>query len=48
VKDSLRAATDAAAACGVIGVPTVLVGETAYWGDDRLEEAAGVARRSGL
>jgi 2-hydroxychromene-2-carboxylate isomerase len=48
VKDSLRAATDAAAARGVIGVPTVLVGETAYWGDDRLEEAAGVARRSGL
>jgi len=45
VKDSLRAATDEAAARGVIGVPTVLVGETAYWGDDRLEEAAAAAAR---
>ena len=46
VKDALRRATDEAAARGVIGVPSVVVGETAYWGDDRLEEAAGVARRS--
>jgi 2-hydroxychromene-2-carboxylate isomerase len=36
----LRAATDEAADRGVIGVPTVVVGGEAYWGDDRLEEAA--------
>jgi 2-hydroxychromene-2-carboxylate isomerase len=40
VKDALRAATEEAAARGVVGVPTVLVGEKAFWGDDRLEEAA--------
>ena len=44
VKDALREATDEAAARGVIGVPTVVVGETAYWGDDRLAEAAQAAR----
>ena len=50
VKDALRAATDEAAGRGVIGVPTVVVGDRAYWGDDRLEEAAAAARqrRSGL
>jgi 2-hydroxychromene-2-carboxylate isomerase len=25
----------------VVGVPTVAVGERLFWGDDRLEEAAG-------
>ena len=40
VKDRLRAATDEAAARGVIGVPTVAVGDELFWGDDRLEEAA--------
>ena len=44
VKDSLRAATDEAAARGVVGVPTVVVGEKVYWGDDRLGEAAQAAR----
>ena len=44
VKDALRAATDDAAARGVIGVPTVVVGDQAYWGDDRLAEAARAAR----
>jgi 2-hydroxychromene-2-carboxylate isomerase len=48
VKDALRAATDAAAERGVVGVPTVVVGEVAYWGDDKLEEAAAVGRRSRL
>ena len=43
VKDALRAATDEAAGRGVIGVPTVVVGDEAYWGDDRLEEAAAAA-----
>jgi len=40
VKDELRAATDEAIARGVIGVPTVAVGERLFFGDDRLEEAA--------
>jgi 2-hydroxychromene-2-carboxylate isomerase len=40
VKDELRAATDHAHAIGVTGVPTVVVGEELYWGDDRLEDAA--------
>lgn len=43
VKDRLRAATDEAAARGVIGVPTVAVGDQLFWGDDRLEEAAAAA-----
>jgi 2-hydroxychromene-2-carboxylate isomerase len=44
LKDALREATDEAASRGVIGVPTVVVGGTAYWGDDRLAEAARAAR----
>jgi 2-hydroxychromene-2-carboxylate isomerase len=44
VKDALRTATDEAAARGVFGVPTVVVGDEAYWGDDRLEEAAAAGR----
>lgn len=43
VKDRLRAATDEAAARGVVGVPTVAVGDDLFWGDDRLEEAAAAA-----
>jgi 2-hydroxychromene-2-carboxylate isomerase len=39
-KLALRAATDAAHAHGVFGVPTVAVGEKIFWGDDRLQEAA--------
>ena len=39
VKDVLREQTDAAIAAGVVGVPTVAIGEELYWGDDRLEEA---------
>jgi 2-hydroxychromene-2-carboxylate isomerase len=44
VKDALRAATDEAIAHGVIGVPTIRVGERLFWGDDRLEEAAEAIR----
>jgi 2-hydroxychromene-2-carboxylate isomerase len=44
VKDQLRAATDEAHAAGVPGVPTVVTGGEAYWGDDRLDEAAAAAR----
>jgi 2-hydroxychromene-2-carboxylate isomerase len=42
VKDALRRATDEAIALGVVGVPTVAVGDQLFWGDDRLEEAAAV------
>lgn len=40
VKQALRAATEAAFARGVRGVPTVAVGDALFWGDDRLEDAA--------
>jgi 2-hydroxychromene-2-carboxylate isomerase len=43
VKDALRAATDEAGDRGVIGVPSVVVGDQVFWGDDRLEEAARAA-----
>jgi 2-hydroxychromene-2-carboxylate isomerase len=39
-KDTLRANTDLALSLGVFGVPTVVVGDELFWGDDRLEEAA--------
>jgi 2-hydroxychromene-2-carboxylate isomerase len=45
VKQALREATDAAHARGVIGVPTLAVGDELFWGDDRLQDAA--ARVSG-
>jgi 2-hydroxychromene-2-carboxylate isomerase len=40
VKQALRAATEAAFARGVCGVPTAAVGDELFWGDDRLEDAA--------
>lgn len=43
VKGALREATDRAAERGVIGVPSLLVGEEVFWGDDRLEEAVAAA-----
>jgi 2-hydroxychromene-2-carboxylate isomerase len=39
-KDALRAATDAAIAAGVPGVPTVSIGDEHFWGDDQLDAAA--------
>jgi 2-hydroxychromene-2-carboxylate isomerase len=42
VKAALRAANDEAVALGVFGVPSVRVGATLFWGDDRLEEAAAL------
>jgi len=41
IKSALRDATDDALARGVFGVPSVIIGEELFWGDDRLEEAAG-------
>ena len=43
VKDALRTATDEAAERGVIGVPSIAVGDQVFWGDDRLEEAVEAA-----
>lgn len=43
VKLALRGATEEAVERGVIGVPTVAVGETLFWGDDRLQEAAAAS-----
>lgn len=40
IKLALRAATDAARARGVFGVPTVAIGDELFWGDDRLQDAA--------
>jgi 2-hydroxychromene-2-carboxylate isomerase len=40
VKDALKAATEEALARGVVGVPSLGIGEQVFWGDDRLSEAA--------
>ena len=40
VKDALKRATQEALARGVVGVPSIAVGEQVFWGDDRLSEAA--------
>jgi 2-hydroxychromene-2-carboxylate isomerase len=45
IKTALRTATEAAGDAGVVGVPSVLVGDEVFWGDDRLEEAAAAAAR---
>jgi len=37
VKDRLRLQTEAAVARGVFGAPTMFVGNTLYWGQDRLD-----------
>ena len=45
IKRRLREATDRAAERGVFGVPSVVVGEEVFWGDDRLEDAVAAAAR---
>jgi 2-hydroxychromene-2-carboxylate isomerase len=40
IKLRLRETTDEAADLGVFGVPSVIVGDEVFWGDDRLEDAA--------
>ena len=39
VKDDLRAATDAAIARGVFGVPTLIVDDRLFWGNDATDMA---------
>ena len=43
VKGALREATEEAAELGVFGVPSLVVGDEVFWGDDRLEEAVAAA-----
>ena len=45
-KNELRARTDAAAARGIFGVPTFVVGDELFWGHDRLDYVARAAARS--
>jgi len=45
-KQRLTAATEEAIARGVIGVPTVAVGDELFWGDDQLEAAAAAISRT--
>ena len=43
VKNALREATEEAAERGVSGVPSLVVDDEVFWGDDRLEEAVAAA-----
>ena len=47
IKLALRAATDAAHARGVFGVPTIAVGDELFWGEDRLADAAAALAAAG-
>jgi 2-hydroxychromene-2-carboxylate isomerase len=47
IKQQLREIVDEALAAGVFGVPSVVVGDELFWGDDRLEDAAAADRRIG-
>jgi 2-hydroxychromene-2-carboxylate isomerase len=44
VKAKLREVVDRALSEGVFGVPTIMIGEELYWGDDTLERAASAYR----
>jgi len=46
VKEKLRAATEEAIDRGLVGIPTVAVGDELFWGDHRLEEAVEAASRA--
>lgn len=46
-KDRLREATRQAYDRGVRGVPTIVVGDKLFWGDDRLEDAAAALHSGG-
>jgi 2-hydroxychromene-2-carboxylate isomerase len=42
----LRRQTEAAAALGIFGAPTFMVGDEMFWGNDRLDEALSWARET--
>ena len=46
VKDEVAATIEEAVARGAQGIPTTIVGDEVFWGDDRLDEAAAAARSS--
>lgn len=46
VIDGLSAATEEAMDLGIFGAPTFAVGRELFWGNDRLEEAIGWAKRA--
>ncbi len=46
VKEALKAATGGAAERGVRGVPSLLVGEQVFWGDDQLERGIAAATQA--
>jgi 2-hydroxychromene-2-carboxylate isomerase len=43
VRDSLKRATTEALERGLVGIPTVALGDQLFWGDDQLEAAADAA-----
>jgi 2-hydroxychromene-2-carboxylate isomerase len=47
LKAELRETTEAWHARGAFGVPTVVVADRTFWGDDRLESAARACREAG-
>ena len=46
IKDRLKQNTDEAVARGVMGIPTVAIGENLFWGEDRVDEAAALGEPS--
>jgi 2-hydroxychromene-2-carboxylate isomerase len=47
IKARLREATEHAGDLGVVGVPSVVVADQVFWGDDELEQAAAAASPAG-
>jgi len=47
-KSALQAETGTASALGIFGVPTFVVGEEIFWGDDRLDDAINWHRHGKL
>jgi 2-hydroxychromene-2-carboxylate isomerase len=45
-KNALRSQTEQAMKLGVFGAPSFVVGDELFWGNDRLEQALGWARRA--
>lgn len=45
-KQRLRQRTEEAKALGIFGAPTFFVGQSMYWGNDRLDDALDAAARS--
>jgi 2-hydroxychromene-2-carboxylate isomerase len=43
VREKLKTATQEAQGRGLVGVPTIAVGDELFWGDDRVEDAAAAA-----